>query len=43
VPKDAAHFYDDEHFTEVGSERVAQAVAEYLRAAPLAGEARRPR
>jgi lysophospholipase L1-like esterase len=40
IPKDAVHFYDDEHFTEAGSERVARAVADYLRAKPLGGTAR---
>jgi lysophospholipase L1-like esterase len=35
VPKDARHFFDDEHLTEAGAERVAQAVAEYLRARPV--------
>lgn len=39
VPKDAVHFYDDEHFTEAGSELVARAVAGYLRSAPLASRA----
>jgi hypothetical protein len=35
VPRDARHFFDDEHFTERGSDQVAQVVAEYLRIMPL--------
>jgi hypothetical protein len=30
VPKDAVDFYDEEHFTEAGAERVAHVVADYL-------------
>jgi hypothetical protein len=42
VPRDSQHFFDDEHFTEAGSEQVARVVADYLRTAPLArkGEGR---
>jgi hypothetical protein len=36
VPRDSRHFFDDEHFTEAGAERVAQVVAGHLRAKPLA-------
>lgn len=41
LPKDAAFFWDDAHFTERGAERVAELVADYLLSrAPLRSEAR---
>jgi hypothetical protein len=40
VPKDARHFFDDEHFTEAGSERVARVVAGYLAVNPSASPTR---
>ncbi|HEX6737044.1 MAG TPA: SGNH/GDSL hydrolase family protein [Vicinamibacteria bacterium] len=41
VPKAARYFFDDEHLTEAGADRVAQAVADYLRARPVAAAAAR--
>ncbi len=38
IPRDAIHFYDDAHFSEAGSARVAELLADYL----LAREPLRP-
>jgi hypothetical protein len=37
IPKTLEIFYDDFHFTEVGSRRVASTIADYLSRAPLSG------